>query len=335
VVAAAAFALALEIRLVYGVVAAAFAVLVMTRLRADGTVAPGRTLAVAAAAALVALGVLAPMLGPMIGAVAAGRPVPFTVELGVARFDPLTPVRSAFDTADGHLAYRLPMIVWYGLQPFQPYWLGAVGLAVPLGILDVLRSRSRRAVELVTLVAWPAAMGLVLVFYPYQNPRFVLGLLPPLAILGACGISWLWVRLAAWRPGAQVILGAAIGLLVIVSAALAWRHVDGFVARQAADLGAIRRLAAEIPVGARVVSLGATAVLYHDGLSARELFGLTAPEVDALATGGPTYVLAVTEALETQWAGTTTGLAFERLRTKPGFAEVDHAGVWTLFALGR
>ena len=333
--AAATLALAIEVRLVYGAVVAVFAALAFARLRADGAVAPHRALVLAGGTALVALVVLVPLLGPLVAAAAAGAPVPFLVEFGVARFDLLTPFRAAFDTADGRLEYGLPMVAWYGLQPFQPYWLGVVGLAVPLGILDVLRSRRQRAGELATLVAWPGLMALVLFFYPYQNPRFMLGLLPPVAILAACGISWAWVRLAEWRPRAMPIAGGVIALLLVLNAGLAWRHVDGFAARQSADLAAIRRLAAEIPDGARVVSLGATAALRHDGFDVVELYGLTTPDADALAAGGANYLVVDVAAIQNQWVDTKTGLAFERLRSTPGFAEIDRAGAWTLFALTR
>jgi hypothetical protein len=329
---AASLALAVEIRLIYGVVAAALGVLALRRLRADLPVSRGQGLVSAVMAAIVGLAVLAPMVGPIASAVAAGRPVPFLVELGVARFDPLTPFRSSFDTVDGHLAYRLPMAAWYAIQPLQPYWLGVLGLAVPFGLAHVLRSSAWRASELTVLVAWPASMALALVFYPYQNPRFVLGLLPPLAILAACGIAWLWARLPA-APQVLRVATALIAGVLVVNAALAWRHADGFVARQSADLAAIRRLAAKIPDGARVISLGATPVLRHDGRDVVELYYLAVDEMDALASGGPAYLLVDATALEAQWAGTSPGLAFARLRSTPGFAEVDRAGVWTLFVV--
>jgi hypothetical protein len=273
------------------------------------------------------------MLGPMVAAAATGAPVPFSVEVGVARLDLLTPFRSTFDTADGHLEYRLPMAAWLALQPLQPYWLGALALAVPFGLVDVLRSRPRRAVELAALVAWPATTALALVLYPYQNPRFVLGLLPPLALLSARGIGWIRVRLAARGAIASRLASAAVAVLLVMNAALAWRHVDGFVVRQSAELRAIRALAAEIPSGATVISLGATAALRHDGLDVVELYYLTASEVDALASGGPAYLVVDAGALAGQWAGTAPGLAFERLRLAPGFIEVDRSGTWALFVV--
>ena len=330
---AAALALAVEIRLVYGVVAAVFAALALGRLRSDVVVAPRRTLALAAGAAVVVLIVLAPSLGPVVGALAAGDEPPFLIELGVARLDLLTPFRTTFDTADGRLEYRFPMAAWYAVQPVQPYWLGALALFIPLGIRDVLRSRPPRAAEASVLLAWPALTALVLVLYPYQNTRFVLAMLPPLAILAACGIAWAWVRLAS-RPRLQRTGGAVVIALLVTNGALAWRHADAFAARQAADLAAIRSLAAQVPGTARVVSLGATPALRHDGFEVVELYYLDADEVDGLVDGGPTYVLVDATALATQWAGTRPGIAFERLRSTGDLAEVDHAGAWTLFLAG-
>jgi 4-amino-4-deoxy-L-arabinose transferase-like glycosyltransferase len=331
-VAAAALALAIEIRLVYGVVAAVFAAVALVRLRTDLGSAPARTLALAAGALVVSIGVLAPLLGPVIGAFGAGRPPPFVVELGVARFDLQTPLRSTFDTADGHLEYRFPMAVWYAIQPFQPYWLGFLGPFISLGVGDVLRARPRGLPEIATLIAWPVLGAIALVTYPYQNTRFMLTLLPPLAILAAGGIARAWARVAAQprlqRPGTAVVV-----VLLVVAAAFAWRHTDAFVARQATDLAAIRELEAQVPPDTRLISLGATPALRHDGREVIELYYLTAAEVDALGSGEPTYVLVDAGALVRQWAGTEPGLAFERLRSAPGFAEVARAGTWSLFVV--
>ena len=331
---AAMLAMAVETRLAYAVVAAVLAALGLARLASEWRSARSRTLATAALAGCAGLVVIAPMLESIVSAIAAGRPTPFLVEAGVARFDPLTPFRSTFDTADGHLAYRLPMAAWYAIQPFQPYWLGVFGVSALVGLVNVLRSRSWHAPEAAILIAWPALMALVLVFYPYQNPRFALGLLPPLAVLSGCGVAWIWARLPG-SPWGRVITTAAVVGALAVNAAVAWRHTDEFVARQAADLAAIRELAAEIPVGSPIVSLGATPVLRHDDREVVELFYLTLDEADAFASGGPAYVLVDAAALEGQWAGTAPGLAFERLRSTQGFAEIDRAGVWTLFAVGR
>ena len=153
-------------------------------------------------------------------------------------------------------------------------------------------------------------MAVVLVMYPYQNPRFTLGLLPPLAILAACGIAWAWVRLAS-RPHLQRAGAALVIALLVLNAALAWRHADAFAARQATDLAAIRALEARIPTGARIVSLGATPTLRHDGYEVVELYYLDADEVDALTSGGPTYVLVDAAALASQWAGTRPAIAFD------------------------
>ena len=331
--AAAALALAVEIRLVYGVVAAVFAVLALSRLRMDGAAAPRSSLGLAAAAAVVVIAVLAPSLGPIISALARGDELPFLVELGVARFDLLTPFRSSFETADGHLEYRFPMAAWLAAQPFQPYWLGGLALFIPLGLVEVLRSRRPRAVEVAVLLAWPGLMALVLVMYPYQNTRFTMALLPPLAILAAIGVAWTWARLES-RPRLRRAGGGLVIALLVVNAALAWRHADAFAVRQATDLAAIRSLAAQVPAEARVISLGATPALRHDGFDVVELYYLDAADVEALVAGGVTFVLVDAAALATQWAGTSPGIAFDRLRSTGDLVEIDGAGSWTLFRAG-
>ncbi len=327
-VAAGALALATEIRLVYGVTAAVFGTLVLGRLRGDLRAEPARALALAGGAAAVGVSVLAPMLVPVVAALLAGRPAPFGVELGVAPLDPLTPVRSTFATADGRLEYDLPMAVWLTLQPVQPYWFGGLGLLVPIGLIDVARTRLPRAPELAALVAWPGLMGLVLVLYPYQNTRFVLGLLPPLAILAACGVARIWNHLS--RPRSRALAGASLVLLLVANAGLAWRHADAFVLRQAADLAAIQRLAAELPKDAALISLGATGALRHEGRAVVELYTLTVEEADALVAAGPTYLLVDVAALQGQWREATPGRTFEHLGATPGLVELDAAGDWTL-----
>ena len=332
--AAGALALAVETRIVFGVAAAIFGLLAVARLRADARRAPGPALVAAVLAAGVAVAVLAPALVAIGAAFSAGRPIPFFVEFGVAAFDPLNPLRSTFETADGHLAYAWPMAVWYALQPIHWHWLGVIGLAVPVGLVAVLSGARRSAAGIATLVAWPAMVFGVLVLYPYQNPRFLLAMLPPIAILAAVGLGEVWELIRTKLPGRRAI-GLALAALVIgANAGLAWRYADGFAARQAADLAAIRGLEGRIPSGAAVASIGATAVLRHDGREVTELYNLPDDAARELASMASFYVLVNAPSMRTQWAGTATGRAYDVLRAAPGFLAVDRAGAWTLFRAG-
>ena len=334
VVAAAALALAVETRLIYGAVAVAFVLLAFARWHADMRLDPRRTLVAAGVAGLAGLVVLAPTIAAIAFDVAAGRAMPFAAELGVAPFDPSTPFRSTFETADGHLAYDWPMLAWYASQAAQPYWLAALALAVPIGLAAVARRRERSIAEIVTLIVWPSIVLAILVLYPYQNPRFFLAMLPPLAILAAVGLDAAWRRIPRTRPTVRALALAVVALAIGASAGLAWRYTDSFVTRQTADLHAIRTLEAEIPPGAAIASIGATPALRHDGWKVTELYNLSSAEAEDLTRLGRVYVIVQAAAMAGQWAGTRTGDAFAILASAPGFAIIDHAGSWTLYAGG-
>ncbi len=332
--AAGALGLAIETRLVYGVVAVVFGVLALARLRADAQLAPRPALTGAALAFAAGLAVLAPTILAIGAALVAGRPAPFGVEFGVAAFDPLTPLRSTFETIDGHLAYAWPMAAWYALQPVHWYWLGPIGLAVPIGLMTVLRSPGRSLTRTAVLIAWPAAVFVVLMLYPFQNPRFFMAMLPPIAILAAAGLVRTWEVMTDRLPGTRAI-GLAVAVLAFgTSAGLAWRYTDGFATRQVADLAVIRTLEAEIPAGSPVASIGATPVLRHDGRQVMELFNLPERATRELLSKGSFYVLVNASSMRTQWAGTPTGRAYELLRGAPGFVIVERTGAWTLFRAG-
>jgi hypothetical protein len=334
VLAAAALALAMETRIIYGAVALVFAAVAIERWRGDVRLDPRRALTGAGLAGFAGLVILAPAIAAIGLDLAAGRPMPFAAEFGVSAFDPTTPFRSTFETADGHLAYTLPMLAWYVIQPARWYWLAALSLGVPVGIVAVLRRHARSIAEFTTLIAWPTIAGLVLVFYPYQNPRFFLAVLPPLAILAAIGLDAAWRRLAEAPATARTIALVVAALAIGANAGLAFRYTSEFAVRQSADLAAIRALAAEIPPGAAVVSIGATPVLRHDGRQVTELYNLSAAGAEGLVRGSRIYVIVQAAAMAGQWAGTRTGEAFATIASAPGFAVVDRAGSWTLYAGG-
>jgi len=333
-VAAAALALAVETRLVFVVVAAVFGLLVLGRLVSDKRGEVRRGLVGAAIGLLTVAVVLTPAGLAIASAVAASRPIPFAVELGVATFDPLTPFRSTFVTADGHLAYAWPMLLWTALQPVHWYWLGALGLAVPVGLATVLRQSDRHASTAAALVAWPVIVLLVLAHYPYQNPRFFLAMLPPMAILAAIGVGATWDALRTRTPRARAVAGGVLIAAVGLNLALAWRYADGFAARQAADVAEIRSLEAAIPAGSPIASLGATPLLRHDGREVTELFDLSPTAASDLVAAGPLYVVVDATSMDGQWAGTPTGRAFEIVASARGFVSVAKAGAWTLYRSG-
>jgi hypothetical protein len=329
-------ALAIEVRWVYGLVTIAVAGLVawtlVSRWRRPGDDRRS-ALAQLVVGGVVGIVVLLPTLLPMLGAARSGLAIPFTADFAAYRWDPSSALRSSFDTLDGRLTYPLPTGAFYLLQPVAPYWAFGLGvLAVP-GLALALRARS--AARIALLVAWPALVVGFLIGGGTQNTRFFLAAWPPVAILIALGAAWLWSVAGRWRHGRPLVAGLfALGL--VLNGIEAARFTDGFIVRQQHDLTAIRSLAARVPGDARILTIGATPVLRHDGRpDVVELFDLDEAAARALADDPRTeYVLVDLDAIHGQWARTIPGHAVAALEADPGLEPIANAGAWTLARVG-
>ena len=167
---------------------------------------------VAAAAAIV---ILAPVLAPALSFLlqADDSAIPFIGDLQVYSWSPLNALRNEFFTADGRLSYRFANGVYYALAPARQFFFTPL-LAVFIlpGIYIAVRDRSHTA--LLLIVAWA---GMVYAFHagaPWQNFRFTLAYLPPLAILVAVGIAEMRRKLTGQRW--LVNVAVVFGLLVMV-----------------------------------------------------------------------------------------------------------------------
>ncbi len=333
--AAAALALltfAIETRLIYAAAgAAAVAPLAYGLMRR-----PRRRAALDAAVAIaVALVVAAPMTLPILDAITSGQPAPFLGQAQVHGWDPFNALRSSFATADGWLTYSMPTGVFYLLQPVAPYWFATLAvLAVP-GLWAVIRDRD--VVRAAVLLAWPVLTIGFMAGGAYQNTRFYLAALPPVAILVGSGAWLVWTAAARRWPrfGGRVIVGVVIVALV-VNALLAWRFTDNFIERVGTEKDRVASLAAELPASARVISLGPTGQLVHDGYDAIELTSIDPERVaDAVAAERPTYLLVDMASIQSQWAGSQPQRAVEAIDRQFGLSESASSGSWTLYRIER
>ena len=133
-----------------------------------------------------------------------------------------------------------------------------------------------------------------------------------------------------------MISGALIVVWVAGAVVVAGRFTDAFIVRQVADLTAIRSLEAQVPAGARLVSMGPTGVFVRDGVpDVVELFDLDpSAAADLLADGRPSYLVIDQGAIDGQWAGRTPARTVEAIRASRGLTRIDEAGIWTLYAIG-
>lgn len=335
---AAALALAIEVRWVYGLVAVPLAAAATAAMWSTARARPGFAARDAATGAIVASLVLLPTAAPMLDALLRGLPLPFAADFAAYHWDAGNAASRTFETLDGQLAYDEPTGFFYLTQPIRRYWFWLVGLLAIPGFVAMLRMRTVPRVA-VTL-AWP---GLVVGFLAgggYQNTRFFLAAMPPVAILVALGAASVWRAAGtgprAWRRFARPALAAALVAGLAVNAAYGVGFTDAFVQRQAADLGAIRVLVAKLPLDARLITLGPTAGLRHeDRADVVELYWLDGPSALALVGDGrPTYLLVDAVSMREQWRDRPPGRAFLALAGGPGLETVEAAGIWTLYRVG-
>jgi 4-amino-4-deoxy-L-arabinose transferase-like glycosyltransferase len=330
-IASAAMAYATLARWIYGLVAipfAAYAVLALPGGR------PAATLLHALAGVLVAAALLVPVLGPpLLGLLShPSEPAAFAGNLQVYSWSPLNALRRDFFTADGHLSYALPNGVYYAIAPANLAFFGPL-LAPWLAVGLWAAAREWRQPTLLLIVGWA---GVVYAFHAgaaWQNFRFALAYLPPLAILVANGLTWTWRRLDR-RLGVLVVLCGLLGLLATASGAV--RLVTGFIDRKDDDLALVRWVQTETPSGAQLLSFGPTLAFRHyTSLRTFDLFDLTPADLDSILTvRAPTYVLLDERNVEQQWLGQAPAVNWHRLRDRSGVSPVGTQGSFTLFRVG-
>jgi len=332
VVSGGALAYAVLTRWAFALPAIPIALVALARLwalaRTQWKAAVGQTLA----AALVTGLVLSPLIGSLLSPPPADDFRAFAVDLDVYTWNPANALRREFVTADGLLSYRFPNGLYYGLLPLHPYYftpLLALFLLPGLARLPALaRSgwRARRSVLALGLLGvWPL---LVLGFHagaPWQNFRFGLAALPPLAILAAAGVG----AAARWRGGRVRWPVAALTV-----AGLAWMAYGGwqlsrsFILRKDGDLALVAAVEAQTPPNARLLTFGQTLTFKHySRLDTHELWALTEADLAALlADPAPTYLLLDVANAESQWAGRAPEINYHWLRDGPGLVPLGQSG---------
>jgi len=325
---AVAFAWAILTRWIYGLVALPIAIWGLMLLRRR----PRRiALLHGSGAAVVGIVVLAPTVVPAVLGLIGGGNAPFAGDLQVYSWSPLNALQATFTTGDGQLAYSLPTGIYYALAPAE-WWYFSPLLAALIapGVWAVVRQKQIRAPGI--LVAWAA---IVLAFHagaPWQNPRFALAYLPPLAILAAIGYDRL--RRASH---AQVGRAAAAWLLAGLALAAAGSALvtQEFIERKQNDVAIVRWADGLAPANGQLLAFGLTATSQEYGrLLTFDLSEVSTERIGALlGDGRPTLVLVDVNALERQWTGRAPWERYHALLVAPGLTSLGTRGGYTLFAV--
>ena len=323
-----AFAWAILSRWIYGVIAVPIAIWGLMLLWQR----PRRiALLHGAGAAVVGIVILAPTVVPAVLGLIGGGNAPFAGDLQVYSWSPLNAANATFTTGDGQLAYRLPTGLYYALAPANWWYFGPLLAAlIAPGVWAVVRQKRIPAFGI--LVAWAA---IVLAFHagaPWQNPRFALAYLPPLAILAAIGYDQL-----RRTSHTQVRRAAAAWLLAGLALAAAGSAVltEEFIERKQNDVAIVRWVDGLAPVNGHLLAFGLTATSQEYGrLQTLDLSEVSTERIHALlADGRPTLVLVDVNGLERQWTGRAPWARYHALLAAPGLTRLGTRGGYTLFAV--
>ncbi len=341
VAASAAIACATLTRWIYGLVTIPFAAFAVMCLLGS-PLGTRRAFGHAAAAVVVGAAILLPLLGgPVLDVFTRpDDPAAFAGNLQVYSWSPLNAFKTEFFTADGHLAYALPNGLYYLSAPANLAYFGP--LIAPWAVLGVWRAvRQWPARTTVLIVGWVAVVFAFHAGAPWQNFRFALAFLPPLAILAAGGLTAALAFASAARDRRMGLVGIAAGVcavsvLVIVGSGV--RLLQGFVDRKNDELALVRWVQSQASSPeTQVFSFGPTlAFRQYSAMPTFDLFDLSSAEIASeLADGKDSYVLVDEGNIAAQWAAEGPGRNLQALRDGGRLTSLGTLGTYTLYRVER
>jgi Dolichyl-phosphate-mannose-protein mannosyltransferase len=329
--ASAALAYATLARWIYGIVALPFAAYALWYLLRRHQVSD---LLWTAAAVLVGLVILAPIVGPpLVGLLShPGEPAAFAGNFQVYSWSPLNALRHDFFTADGHLEYTLPNGVYYAIAPANLAFFGP--LLAPWIVAGLWAARRWPGPTVLLIVGWAICVYAFHAGAAWQNFRFTLAYLPPVAILASAGL------LLAWRHHNRVLRVLALACAsagLLLAAASAVRLVERFVDTKDNELTLVRWVQSETPDSTQLFTFGPTLAFRHySSLPTFDLFDLTPADIhDILSTSAPHYLLVDVASVEDQWLDQAPSTNFHLLRDAPGLTEIGSNEGYTLYQVNQ
>jgi 4-amino-4-deoxy-L-arabinose transferase-like glycosyltransferase len=260
-------------------------------------------------------------------------PVPFGGDLSLVNgggWSAAHVFQRVFVNADGIQRYTLSNGAFYASTPFRSGFL--TPLFIPLVLLGAWIAAANYGRAALVLIAWPAVLLTLDAGLPEQSARFVLAVLPPLAILAGLGsmtlIDWL---AGIWKSIAVLVVCAGI-LAVAVTGT---KTVDTLAVANASDLAVANWAGRLMPAQAQAIAFGITLTLTHTShLRTVDLSVLTSGQLRAI-TRRPTYVLVQPWAMTGEWAHLVPGANFRYLQHNIGLVKVGSLHGYTLYKAGR
>lgn len=246
----------------------------------------------------------------------------------VSAWSPAHAFQSTFNDIEGHFEYAQINLMYYLRFGYDPYFASALFIPLLLiGIGSLWRQRRWR---------WLAGWGLIpfifLTGITHQNPRFLLILSTPTALLTGAGLDRVLDRTRGFRwQQIGVTLVIAVGTTQMIGAA-AQGMIPWMMTQQQIKSAAIQTVS-KLPIGARVYTFSQTMALRQYGaLEVIDLYEL-APETLAAQwrAGQDDFLLVNVWELENQWADRSPQIAYHWLRDRRGIELIARYGNFKLF----
>jgi hypothetical protein len=255
-----------------------------------------------------------------------------TGDLQVVGWDPLNALRRDVVNPDGVFHYDWPMVLFYAQPMAHPAYI--FPLLLPLLLVGLWSAWKMKGSRRVILIGWPLLVYGFLAGIAWQNPRFALALLPPLAAWVGMGAEDLSGRVdrSGWRRALIIYCG-----LALIGAALwSYRVTANLIDRKQIDLERVAYVRAHVPADATVLSFGLTATLDHyTALTVRELFNETPVSLATLLHTGAVYVMIDEANIAAQWAGKAPQINLDWLKQRAGVQPIGSAPPYSLLRVER
>jgi O-antigen/teichoic acid export membrane protein len=232
-----------------------------------------------------------------------------------------------FVNVDGQFAYSTINAQFYAAPIIDAYYLAPI--LIPCVLLGVVTLWRQRALWML-LCLWILVPYIFLIGIPYQNIRFPLILMPPIALFAAAGVETLFSRLPA-----RLKLSAWVGIAVLIIV-LCMRVFDpivaDFAAAQRRDQQTVTWAAAIIPDDALVYTMNLTLPLRGARTGeVRDLYYQTPAALAAARDRDPVYLLVNRWQIEHQWAGREPDIALRWLIRRRGLIRIGRHANYTLY----
>jgi 4-amino-4-deoxy-L-arabinose transferase-like glycosyltransferase len=226
--------------------------------------------------------------------------VSYAGDLQVYSWHPANALKSEVVNVDGRFDYEYPTGIFYTRPVFHPAYV--FPLLAPFWLLGLWAIRRDPLPYRLLLIGWLLAMYLFLIGVPWQNWRFPLAFFPPLLVLMALGLDWLWLRLAGgWRW--LLLIYCAVAIL----GSMVWAVYDigRFTTWAAERKRTAVTLASQLPPEATLLAFDLTATLQHyTAVETLELFSLNEADLaEILAENTAVYLLLNPTNTQNQWVG--------------------------------